>query len=81
MGRRRPKRRLRGALFIIAIALLIAGFMIRRLMVAGVIQRPGRGSPSAPSYADNPNPQREHISNTDRERLNQVLKEKSSGGH
>ncbi len=68
---------MRGALLVIALALLIAGFMIRRLMTAGVL-RPG---PQAnPSYAHNPNPEGEHISNSDRERLNQVLRDKSGGG-
>ncbi len=77
MARRRAKRRLRGALIIIALALLIAGFMIRRLMTVGAMRRDSQDSSS---YAHNPNPEGEHISNADRERLNRVLRDKSGGG-
>lgn len=92
MGRRTRKRRVRGALFIIAIAILIAGFMIRRLMVVGVMrglrgpQPQGSPAPVPPAYAHNqspqmnPNPAGEHISNGDRKKLDEVIRQKTGGG-
>ncbi len=80
MSRRARKRRVRGALFIIALAVLIAGFMIRRLILAGAMRNPARSSPSAPGYGNNPNPEGEHITNADRDRLNRLLKDKTGGG-
>lgn len=81
-SRRRAKRRVRGVLLIIAIAVLIAGFMIRRMMVAGVMRTGAHSAPpaAAPDHAQNSDPEGEHISNADRKRLDEVIRQKT-GAH
>lgn len=79
--RRRRKRRSGDWLLIVAIALLIAGFMARRLMMPGAAhylthRAPDYSQPTAPS---NDNGSGEHLSDSDRRALDEVIRRKTSG--
>jgi len=96
MAKRRRRKRGRGRwLIIVAIALLIAGFMARRLMMPGAArylthytqEDPVPAQPSADSNPDNAqathpddNGSGEHLSDRDRRALDEVIRRKT-GGH
>lgn len=89
MARRRRKRRIRGALLILAIALIVAGLLAKRLMAPRMMHYinsralPQHGSGSAsPESASNDagNPSGEHITESDRRKLDEVIKRKTDGG-
>jgi hypothetical protein len=93
--RRRRKRGKGGWLMIVAIALLIAGFMARRLLMPGAArylthrapeypapapQSDGSDPDNAPAAHSNDNGSGEHLSDSDRRALDEVIRRKT-GGH
>jgi hypothetical protein len=92
-GRRRRKRRRTRSLFlIVAIALLIAGFMTRRLMVPRMLHYLNARAPVPPSPAaaqtqsasnapvSNRNGSGEHLTDKDRKALDEVIRRKTGEG-
>ena len=92
--RRRRKRGRRGLLLIVAIALLIAGFMARRLMMPGAARYLAHRAPENPAAApasgesdndnapvahSNDNGSGEHLSDRDRRALDDVIRRKTGG--
>ena len=85
--RRRRKRGKVRWLMLVAIALLIAGFMARRLMMPGAARELTHHSPDysepSPQNGDAPiardNPPREHLSDSDRRALDEVIRRKTEG--
>jgi hypothetical protein len=94
--RRRRKRGKRGWLMMVAIALLIAGFMARRLLMPGAARYLTHRAPESPAAApqsdrsdsdrsgDNApaahsddNGSGEHLSDSDRRALDQVIRRKT----
>ena len=85
--RRRRTRSRRGWLLIVAVALMIAGFMARRLMMPGAARSLTHRTTDYPSAStqtdeppgahDNDNPPREHLNDSDRRALDEVIRRKT----
>jgi hypothetical protein len=87
--RRKRKRGKAGWLMIVAIALIIAGFMARRLMMPPAVRYLAHHSedyPAAPPQADNDhapaahsndNGTSEHLTDSDRRALDEVIRRKT----
>jgi hypothetical protein len=95
MAKRRSRKRGKSNwLIIVAVALLIAGFMARRLMMPSAARylthrapeypaaprSDGAESDSAPAAHTNDNGSGEHLSDSDRHTLDEVIRRKT-GGH
>ena len=94
MARRKRKRRM-GFVMMVVLAMLIAGFLARRLMMPGAThyltyrapeypaQAPetGRSQPNNPVSASRPNEgaPSEHLTDSDRRALDEVIRRKSGG--
>lgn len=96
MAKRRRRKRSKGVswLMIVAIALLIAGFMARRLMMPPVArylahraedeapappQSGASGADNAPVAQSNDNGSGEHLNDSDRRALDEVIRRKTQG--
>jgi hypothetical protein len=85
MAKRRRKKRRRGEwLMIVAIALLIAGFLARRVMMpsaARYLAHYAQDNPAAApsSEVSNDNGSGEHLSDSDRRALDEVIRRKTAG--
>jgi len=92
MAKRRRRKRARVSwLFIVALALLVAGFLARRLMMpraARYLKHYTQESPPPAAEADrdnsaaahsNDNGSGEHLSDSDRRALDEVIRRKTSG--
>jgi hypothetical protein len=89
-GRRRRKRRARGLFLLLLLALVIAGFMTRRLMLPRMFPRLGARSAVTPAAAQtqsasnapvtNHNGSGEHLTNKDRKALDDVIRQKTGEG-
>jgi len=95
MARRRRRKRGKGVswLMIVAIALMIGGFMARRLMMppaarylthrtdypAASPPSDGEKSDNAPATHANDNGSGEHLSDSDRRALDEVIRRKTEG--
>jgi flagellar biosynthesis/type III secretory pathway M-ring protein FliF/YscJ len=89
-GRRRRKRRARGLFLLLVLALLIAGFMTRRLMLPRMFPRLGNRSAATPAAAQTQsasnepaashNGSGEHLTNKDRKALDDVIRQKTGEG-
>jgi hypothetical protein len=87
--RSRRKRGRFSWLLFVAVALLIAGFMARRLMMPGAARQLTHSAPDysaaspqnddAPGAHDNDRAPREHLSDTDRRALDEVIRRKTEG--
>ena len=76
MAKRRKNRRGPGILVLIALAVLIAGFIVRRTLIPQAIHYLAYRQPDNPSLAPAAMPS-EDLSPSDREQLDQTLKQKA----
>ncbi|MGC1676077.1 MAG: hypothetical protein WA740_00980 [Candidatus Binataceae bacterium] len=76
MAKKRKKRRGRGILLLIAIAVLIAGFVVRRTLMPKAIHYLAYRPPDNPAIAPAAMPS-EDLSASDRKQLDDTLKSKA----